>query len=95
MTIENQVRKDGVTLGYLIGSMPTTQANTGWRAYEGFAKGHKVLVMHNEGTPANAPKTAVYHPITASQYFSWQIQQVIEGLYPEFFSVAKWIEHNK
>ena len=96
MTISNVTKEENVTLGNLIGSMPTTQANTGWRAYEGFAKhGQRVLVMHSEGTPANSPKTKVYHPISASQYFSWEIQQSEEGLYREFYSIAKWIEHNK
>lgn len=95
MTIANEVHKDKVTLGNLIASMPATSANTGWRAYEGFAKhGQKVLVMHNNGTPSNNPETRIHHPAAARQYFSWQIEQAVQGLYQEFYSVAKWIEHN-
>jgi hypothetical protein len=94
MTIEDQVKDQGILyLDGLISSMPTTQASTGWRAYKGQTKKGIALVMHYEGTPANKSCTDVYHNRTdAKQALSWQIQESLAGRYPEFYTVAKFIE---
>ena len=94
MTISDKVREQGIEIDYLISSMKTTSANTGWRMYSGRNKnGRPALIKHNEGTAANAPKTTVYSREEAILSFAWEINEVSVGRYPEFEKVAKYIEH--
>ena len=91
MTIDQDIEQ-GIHMGNLIASMPTSACCTGWRIYIGYNdEGKNVLIKHNEGTPANACFTAVYTFLEAKDVFSWEIEAALSGLYPEFLPVARML----